>query len=215
MLKKHLINKKHFFIIYILLNLFVFHHTSHLCAAETKKSAAYNNEIDKKIKNILTNEGMDVKYHDQVASSLLNNSKEMSIPIPVMLSLMKYESYFNVNVVSECGAVGLMQIHPITWDYYVKRMNLNVSKEAIFDPTLNIKVAANILYDLRKRYSAIGYKENIVWDYVFSAYFKGIGSVKNGLKPSHKKYSGLIKKKAVEYERSLFNTEHLKIKMAI
>ena len=166
--------------------------------------------ISERIINLLSAEGVETEDLHQVVHSLLKNSQEQDIPIPIFLSLMKYESLFNVQAVSSQGAAGIMQIRPPTWDYYVNKMNLNVSKESMYDPSINIGVAAAILRDLKNRYEAMGYGEDVVWDYVLSAYFKGIGSVRNGLKSSHKKYANLIKRQAVEYEKDIYNSQDLK-----
>jgi soluble lytic murein transglycosylase-like protein len=166
--------------------------------------------ISERIINLLLAEGMETEYLNQVVHSLLRNSQEQDIPVPIFLSLMKYESLFKAQVVSSQGAAGIMQIHPPTWDYYVNKMNLNVSRESMYDPSINIEVAAAILRDLKNRYEAMGYGEDVVWDYVLSAYFKGIGSVRNGLKSSHKKYANLIKRQAVEYEKDIYNSQDLK-----
>ena len=166
--------------------------------------------ISERIINLLSAEGVETEYLHQVVHSLLKNSQEQDIPIPIFLSLMKYESLFNVQAVSSQGAAGIMQIRPPTWDYYVNKMNINVSRESMYDPSINIGVAAAILRDLKNRYKAMGYGEDVVWDYVLSAYFKGTGSVRNGLKSSHKKYANLIKRQAVEYEKDIYNSQDLK-----
>jgi hypothetical protein len=171
--------------------------------------------ITERISELLLKEGMDVKYHDAVISSLLKNAHDQEIPIPIMLSVMKYESRFKMGLVSSRGAVGLMQLHPVTWDYYIKKINLDVSKDKIYDPSLNIQVASIFLRDMKNRYENRGYKENVVWDYVLGSYFKGVGSVRFGLKQSHKTYANLVKTKAVEYERYIYNHDDLKTGMAI
>jgi soluble lytic murein transglycosylase-like protein len=171
--------------------------------------------ISERIINLLLAEGMETEYLNQVVHSLLRNSQKQDIPVPIFLSLMKYESLFKVQAVSSQGAAGIMQIHPATWDYYVNKMNLNVSRDSMCDPSINIEVSAAILRDLKDRYEAMGYREDVVWDYVLSAYFKGIGSVRYGLKSSHKKYANSIKSQAVEYEKDIYNSQDLKIRMAI
>jgi soluble lytic murein transglycosylase-like protein len=163
--------------------------------------------ISERIIDLLSAEGVDTEYLNQIVHSLLKNSQEHDIPVPIFLSLMKYESLFKAQAVSSQGAAGIMQIHPTTWDYYVKKMNLNVSRESMYDPSVNIEVSAAILQDLKDRYEAMGYREDVLWDYVLSAYFKGIGSVRYGLKPSHKKYANSVKRQAVEYEKDIYNPQ--------
>jgi hypothetical protein len=222
MLLNNFFKNKHIWKSFIILCMFIpftvasydWHNTWSAKQEELRK-LSIEQGISERISELLLKEGMDVMYHDAVVSSLLKNSHDQEIPIPIMLSVMKYESRFKVDVLSPQGAVGLMQLHPVTWDYYIKKINLDVSKERMYDPSLNIRVAAVFLRDMKNRYENKGYKENVLWDYVLGSYFKGVGSVRLGLKQSHKKYANLVKTKAVEYDKYIYNSQDLKIKIGI
>ena len=97
--------------------------------------------------------------------------------------------------------MGIMQIHPVTWDAYTKKMNLEVSRKEAFDPALNIRVSAAVLKDLLDQYTKKGYRGRILWDYVLSAYYGGVESVRGGLTKNHRHYV----KKVRQYEDELNN----------
>jgi soluble lytic murein transglycosylase-like protein len=96
-----------------------------------------------------------------------------------------------------------MQVHPLTWDAYVKKMNLNVSRDKAFEPALNIMVSAAFLNDLRDQYTKKGYKETILWDYVLSAYYAGAESVRGGLKKNHRTYVKKVREYAYEMSNAM------------
>jgi len=53
-----------------------------------------------------------------------------------------------VNAKSPKGALGIMQIMPITWNDMAHKLNLNVGIQAAFDPRVNIKVGCAKLKEL-------------------------------------------------------------------
>lgn len=146
----------------------------------------------------------DIQLGDamEITQAVIDQSKKYDIPVSLFLAIMKKESNFNVDARSAVNAMGIMQIHPLTWDAYVKKMNLNVSRSKAFEPALNIMVSAAFLNDLKDRYAKKGYKETILWDYVLSAYYAGAESVKGGLKKNHRSYV----KKVREYAYEMGNT---------
>jgi soluble lytic murein transglycosylase-like protein len=145
----------------------------------------------------------DIQLGDamEIVQTLIDESKKHDIPVSLFLAIMKKESNFNVDARSSVNAMGIMQIHPVTWDAYTKKMNLTVSRKKAFEPALNIMVSAAVLSDLRDQYMKKGYKDTILWDYVLSAYYAGAESVKGGLKKNHRYYV----KKVREYADELSN----------
>ena len=137
-----------------------------------------------------------------IARTVIEESKKHDIPVSLFLAIMKKESNFNVHARSPVNAMGIMQIHPVTWDAYTKKLNLDVSRKNAFDPALNIMVSAALLNDLRDQYLKKGYEETILWDYILSSYYAGGESLKDGLKRNHRYYV----KKVREYERG--NKQH-------
>jgi soluble lytic murein transglycosylase-like protein len=143
----------------------------------------------------------DIQLGDamDIVHTLIGESKKYDIPVSLFLAIMKKESNFNVDARSPVNAMGIMQIHPVTWDAYAKKMNLSVSRKKAFDPALNIMVSAAVLNDLRDQYKKKGYQGTILWDYVLSAYYAGAESLKGGLKKNHRYYVKKIREYADEW----------------
>jgi soluble lytic murein transglycosylase-like protein len=143
----------------------------------------------------------DIKLGDamKIARTVIEESKKHDIPVSLFLAIMKKESNFDVNARSSVNAMGVMQIHPLTWDAYTRKLNLDVSRKMAFDPVLNIMVSAALLSDLRDQYMKKGYEETVLWDYILSSYYAGGQSLKEGLKKNHMYYI----KKIRQYEQEM------------
>lgn len=142
----------------------------------------------------------DVELGDAIAiaRAVMEESQKYDIPVSLMLAIMKKESNFNVDARSSVNAMGIMQIHPLTWDAYARKLNLNASRKHAFDPVLNIRVASAVLWDLRDQYSKKGYKDHVLWDYVLSAYYAGAESLKGGMRKNHRHYVKKVRQYADE-----------------
>jgi soluble lytic murein transglycosylase-like protein len=147
----------------------------------------------------------DIQLGDamKISQAVIDQSKKYGIPVSLFLAIMKKESNFNVDARSAINAMGIMQVHPLTWDAYVKKMNLNVSRDKAFEPALNIMVSAAFLNDLRDQYTKKGYEETILWDYVLSAYYAGAESVRGGLKKNHRTYVKKVREYAYEMSNAM------------
>ena len=133
-----------------------------------------------------------------IARTVIEESRRYNIPVSLMMAIMKKESNFDIDARSPVNAMGIMQIHPITWDAYAKKLNLSTSRKHAFNPALNIKVAAAVLWDLRDQYEKKGYRDKVLWDYVLSAYYAGPESVKGGLRKNHRYYVKKVRQYADE-----------------
>jgi len=153
----------------------------------------------KRILNVLSQSDLKLGDAMKIAQTVIEESKKHDIPASLFLAIMKKESNFNVHARSPVNAMGIMQIHPVTWDAYTKKLNLDVSRKNAFEPALNIMVSAALLSDLRDQYLKKGYEETILWDYILSAYYAGGESLKGGLKKNHRYYV----KKVREYEQEM------------
>ena len=151
------------------------------------------------IYKILQGHKMDLNHGLEVAEAIITQSRRTEIPVLMFLGLMRTESNFTVRAVSSQRAMGIMQIHPVTWEAYAKKLNLPTSREEAFRPSVNIMVSAAILEDLRDKYQRMGYQEPQLWDHVLSAYYAGEGSVKSGLKRHHRFYVNKVRTYANEY----------------
>ena len=155
------------------------------------------------IYKILRSSGMELGDAMEIAQTVIDQSKKTGIPVAMFLALMKKESNFSVDARSPVNAMGIMQIHPITWDSYARKLNLPVSRDKAFEPSLNISVASAILTDLKERYEKAGMKGVQLWDYILSAYYAGPESVKEGLNDNHRQYVERVRKYVRELSISI------------
>lgn len=170
-------------------------------------ASEFLNELDhywqkKRILKVLSQTDLNLKDATTIAQTVIEESKKHDIPVSLFLAIMKKESNFNVRARSPVNAMGIMQIHPVTWDAYTKKLNLDVSRKHAFEPALNIMVSAALISDLRDQYMKMGLEETILWDYILAAYYAGGESLKSGLKKNHKYYV----KKVREYDDQISST---------
>jgi len=124
-----------------------------------------------------------------IAEVTIRQSKKLNLSTALILAVMKKESEFIPYAVSSKSAMGLMQVHPITWAEYVGKLNLKVSNHAAFDPAMNVIVATHVLKDLYEYYKKTAKSEEEIWKSVLSAYYAGITSLsQTGMTKSHVKY---------------------------
>ncbi|MDD5171376.1 MAG: transglycosylase SLT domain-containing protein [Syntrophales bacterium] len=162
-----------------------------------------NYQQKQEILKVLSQSDIQLGNAMEITQAVIDQSKKYGIPVSLFLAIMKKESNFNVDARSPVNAMGIMQVHPVTWDAYIKKMNLKVSRDKAFEPALNIMVSAAFLNDLKDRYIKKGYKDTILWDYVLSAYYAGAESVKGGLKKNHRYYVKKVREYAYEMNNAM------------
>lgn len=80
--------------------------------------------------------------------------QRFGVPIPWINAVMLQESGGNVRAVSPAGAMGLMQIMPVTWTDLRSRHGFGVDP---FDPRDNILAGAAYLREMHDRYGSPGF----------------------------------------------------------
>jgi len=103
--------------------------------------------IKDKLYGILRTKGYSLGQGLDIAEAIVKKSKELELPLSLIMAVIHQESEFYPNARSSKGAQGLMQIMPFKWDAYVIKLNLNVDRRAMTDPYLNITVGCEILKD--------------------------------------------------------------------
>ena len=94
-----------------------------------------------------------VKIHknynkDDIKKLIIVNAKLTKYVSPSLgLALAATESNFNPNALSSKGAIGIMQIMPLT-----AKKKYGIEKYKLYDPEINIKVGLHFLDSLIKRY---------------------------------------------------------------
>lgn len=101
-----------------------------------------------KLYGILRTKGYSLGQGIDIAEAIVTKSRELELPLSLILAVIDQESEFYPNARSIQGAQGLMQIMPLTWDKYILKLNLGVDRKAITDPFMNITVGCQILKDL-------------------------------------------------------------------
>lgn len=177
-----------------------YHLASKLIEKENLVLTSIDFYIKEEILKILRTKGMSVGQGLDIANAVVDKSKEKDIPVRKVLGIMKKESEFNVHAKSSAGATGLMQILPSTWDIYVKKLKLGVSRQAMSDPYVNIIVAMEILADLRDLYRSKDVPDSKLWDYVLSAYYAGPQSAGISISGERKKYVEAVNKRSDSYK---------------
>jgi soluble lytic murein transglycosylase len=98
-------------------------------------------------------------------------SEEYGVPKEMIFGVIKAESGFRSDVVSHAGAVGLMQITEVTFDWITARLGENLARGLLYDPETNIKYGTYYLDYLHKEFGD--------WDLALAAYNAGPTRVKN------------------------------------
>lgn len=101
-------------------------------------------------------------YHELVEKY----AEEYAVPEYVVYGVMKYESAFASNNVSEDGGVGLMSITQSEFDFMLKQTKENINYDALYGPETNIKYG---VYMLSQLFAGFG-----DWDHVYAAKTVGL-----------------------------------------
>jgi hypothetical protein len=158
------------------------------------------------IYSILRSKGISLSQGLDIAEVTIQQSKKLNIPVSLILAVMRKESTFTPFAISSQNAMGLMQIHPATWEWFVKRLNLKLSVHAAFDPATNIIMATHILKDLFAYYEKTSDSESETWESALSAYYSGLNSLsKTGITQSHIQYVAEVNKFKKEFDEKFKN----------
>jgi soluble lytic murein transglycosylase-like protein len=146
---------------------------------------------------ILRTKGYSLGQGLDIAEAIVKKSKDLELPLALIMAVIHQESEFYPNARSHKGAQGLMQIMPIKWDEYVAKLKLGVDRRAITDPFMNITVGCQILKDFHDRYlhikDAKARMTRALTDY---------NNGENATNPNQK-YAVQVDQKRGEYEKQL------------
>ena len=194
----------HFFYLFIILSLGL----SFFQDAENRKAFSLERQQYEELKtketiySILRSKGLSLSQGLDIAEVTIQQSKKLNLPVSLILAVMKKESTFTPFAVSSQSAMGLMQIHPATWEWFIKKMNLKLSVHAAFDPATNIIMATHILKDLYDNYKKTAKSESGAWESTLSAYYAGLNSLsKTGITESHIRYAEEVNRFKEEYDK--------------
>ena len=158
------------------------------------------------IYSILRSKGISLSQGLDIAEVTIQQSKKLNLPVSLILAVMRKESTFTPFALSSQNAMGLMQIHPATWEWFVKKLNLKLSVHAAFDPATNIIMATHILKDLYVSYKKTSKSESETWESALSAYYAGLNSFsQTGITKSHIQYVAEVNKFKKEFDEKFEN----------
>jgi len=150
-----------------------------------------------KLYGILKTKGYSLGQGLEIAEAIVKRSKELELPLALIMAVIDQESEFYPNARSSKGAQGLMQVMPLKWDEYVVKLNLNVNRRAITDPFMNITVGCQILKDLYDGYKDIK-DDKVRMAKALTDYNRGEKSKDRNLK-----YSVGVSQRQDEYQKKL------------
>ena len=150
-----------------------------------------------KLYGILRTKGYSLGQGLDIVEAIVKRSRELDLPLPLIMAVIEQESQFYPNARSSKGAQGLMQIMPAKWDEYVAKLNLKVDRRAIADPFMNITVGCQILKDLHDGYRDIKDEQSRMAK-VLTDYNRGPKS-----KDPKLKYSARVGRRQDDYQKKL------------
>src|SRR4030043_2383771 len=153
--------------------------------------------IKDKLSGILRTKGYSLGQGLDIAEAIVKKSKELELPLSLIMAVIHQESEFYPNARSSKGAQGLMQIMPFKWDAFVVKLNLNVDRRAMTDRLMNITVGCEILKGFYTQYTHItDYKVRMS---------KTLTDSKNGENATNPNldYAVQVNRKQDEYEKKL------------
>ncbi|MHB1679054.1 MAG: lytic transglycosylase domain-containing protein [bacterium] len=113
------------------------------------------------------NSGLTKKTDIKLSNLIFNISNKYKMNPALILAVIRVESSFYNNSFSNMGAVGLMQVTPVTALYFIKKYNIKtkitgdlydlnyLSANTLLNPMLNVKLGALYLLSLIYRFGSL------------------------------------------------------------
>lgn len=120
-------------------------------------------------------------------SAVQVRAEKYAVPEAMIWAVLRNESRFESNAVSEDGRIGLMQLTPDRFHFVATEIMEIDSPDAglLYDPATNLEYGVAYLSYLYRQYG--------VWDLVFAAYCAGTGTVDAWLtSPAYTDENGLL-----------------------
>ena len=139
-----------------------------------------------------------IKYEELV----YQYSQELNIDPMLTFAIIKTESNFNGKAESRSGAVGLMQLMDNTAKEQALKLNMEYSKEMLYNPEKNLKLGLNYFNTLLDYYN-----QNYIL--AFASYNAGLGNVQKWIQ------EGTIKEDGSDIENIPFKETNLYVRKII
>lgn len=131
---------------------------------------------------VLRNIILKINYPRKYSEYVEKYAEEYRIEKELIYAMIKAESNFNAEAISNKNAIGLMQILDSTAYEVAEEIEKEITKEDIINPEININLGTKYISNLIKRY------ENI--ELAVASYNAGIGNVDNWIEQGIIKESG-------------------------
>jgi soluble lytic murein transglycosylase len=93
-------------------------------------------------------------YPQAFNKTVTNAASEFGIPASVIWAIMRTESFFRPTVKSSVGAMGLMQVMPLTGQKMAEMMDLSTFKvPQLLEPEVNVRVGTKYIQRLSKMFN--------------------------------------------------------------
>ncbi len=129
-------------------------------------------------------------------------SNELGIDSMLVFAIIKTESNFDKDVISKSGAIGLMQLMENTAMEQVQKLNMEYSKEILYEAETNLKIGLNYFNTLLDYYN-----QNYIL--AFAAYNAGLGNVQKWIN------EGIIKEDGSNIEDIPFKETNMYVRKII
>ena len=113
--------------------------------------------------------------YQEMVEAIADASRRYDVPPETILAVIRIESAFDTEAVSEAGAVGLMQVLPSTAEELARELRMPFSEETLRDPSSNITLGTFYLTKMLGRFDDLAL--------ALAAYNAGPGRVVPGAPP--------------------------------
>lgn len=129
-------------------------------------------------------------------------SEELNIDPMLTFAIIKTESNFEEKSKSKSGAIGLMQLMESTAEEQAEKLNMEYTKEMLYNPEINLKLGLNYFNVLLDYYN-----QNYIL--AFAAYNAGLGNVQKWIN------EGTIKENGSDIENIPFKETNMYVRKII
>ena len=117
---------------------------------------------------------MKSMYKKEYSEYVEKYSKEYKVEADLIYAIIKAESNFESDAISKQNAQGLMQLMYSTAEEIAESIDLELTKENIFEPEINIQLGTKYISNLLQKYECV--------EVALAAYNAGSGNVDKWIK---------------------------------
>ena len=131
-----------------------------------------------------------ILYKKEYSEYVSKYSKQYNVDENLIYALIKAESNFQADAISNKNALGLMQLMPSTAEEVANKNEIQLTEENILEPDININIGTKYISTLLEKYECV--------ELALAAYNAGIGNVNKWIE------NGIIKSDGSDIENIPF-----------